>query len=228
MIRKTQRLNERGPAIKLRSEINKLWDTVESLRIASGVGYRVKRTRNGTALEIKTRAGTVEGEFEVERMHVYSVADELLTCYKVTSDGTSYYGSAIDVLKPYQTRINDPESLPIIENSPEITISQPVGNNFQRRTLTWAYAGEEFSIDQYISPSYSTGGGTTGFRNWIFAARPINNFSAENANGDAVTWVDLNVSGRHWSCNDFVRVEVCVNNVTKHMYVPASSVGVAG
>lgn len=194
MIRTTRRLNERGPARKLRNEINKLWDAIDSQRIASTPSVRAKRTRNGVALEVVARTKAMSGLHDIQVVKIDSVQDDTLTCYGLYPDYTPNT-KQYKVAKPANLRYPDAYGDGVVSGL--TWADDPEGN--QKVTYTF---NTNYSITERIKPYYESG-------NVLYIIKLMGE-SVQDETGTDVDWLDLNVDGRNWFIEP-VATTICDN-----------------
>lgn len=224
---------ERGPLKNLRKAYNDLREEVKAQRIANGVGYKVKRTSLGTILQVEPgKAGTVEpSDLEIKRFQVIDVRATYLECYETKTDGSGFISETTrtQVLRPYATRITDGAAAVAGWSAGALsTDTNPIRHLQRNLTRTDTTLGLSFTMTQKIYPAYLYSE-TIGEGSWIFAAKNIKGYSANDGASppNSIIWVDINVDGRAWTFTETQQVAVCVNGVTKYMWVVGSALGVA-
>ena len=217
---------ERGPVRNVRKALNDLREDVRALRIANGKGYTVKRTAIGTVLNITaTGEAAPPNDLQIRRFQVVNVKPTYLECWETTADGLGFSSTAsyTKVLRPYATLLNDTSA-----GWDQWTVSTTDTTMNVTRTLTRVDAGRglTFTWDQRIYPEYKYST-AIGDGDWIFAAKPIKGFSANDGQPtpQQIDWIDLNVDARSWQFSELQQVAVCVDGVTKYMFFMASDIG---
>ena len=207
---KTSRLNEVGPARKLRSAINKLLKDVESLRVRSGVGYRVKATENGQVLEIKTPMLSDTDKHDIKVVRIDSVQEDTITCHGLKPD---YTPSSImyKVAKPRYLRYPEQWGGSLVANG---TFSdEPAGN----QKVTYSFGDISYTITERIRPYYNV-------EDYLYIIKLVAE-AVLDENNEEVEWMDLNIDGRQW-VPDLRTYTVCDNTtgtpVEKTAYFSAS------
>lgn len=181
------------PLFKVQEAMNELVAAINENQIASGIGYRLKRTANGTGLEIEIPRAeqTIGTASSIQRMRIVTVNDDYLTCRKQMEDGTVDNNSTLFyVAKPHYLRVTILNAATI--DGWLISISSP-GNT---RILT-AAAGSGVTagliVTQKLNYSYSSG-------DTIYATQPTGKTAVAHPTigGVKIDWLDLNVDSRNF------------------------------
>lgn len=213
MIRTTQRLNEVGPARKLRAEINRLWEETKALRISSGVGYNVKRTRLGTVLDIESAA--VSTSVYVQRFKVTAIEEKYLTCRKVDKDDAETSTTDYKVMRPYCTWHDNEDSMITGADTGSLEDMTDSQSRTYDADVDVSGTAKTFSVTQDIFPKYEAGSFIYGTNNVKGGTEEIDDLELK--------WIDLNVDARHWRLTEQA-TEVCVDNVVKYALFQRSGV----
>jgi hypothetical protein len=214
---------ERGLLKKYAAAINDLREDIKSHRIASGLGYKVKRTASGTILQIQPGSKTTTTTNNIRRFQIIDVKPTYLECYPTNDDNTDFESTTIvKVLRPTCTAWNNTSTgmfsgWNYYDNDTERGLMRVLKKTDRDINLI-------FRFNQTIFPIY-TGSPAFGQGDWIFAVEDPKGFYAADGT-EEIHWVDLNVDARHWACTEPQRIAVCVDGVTQYMYVIATPIGI--
>lgn len=219
MISPPNRMQESGPFADLIKQFNRLRDYAVSLRLGDGATTATRRTSYGQILEkIGADSSSVETPtLDVAEFKVQSVEAEYLVCEKLFDAATVIYNIAKpDYIRPSGwVRTSSPET-------GGFSYSNTNGNESQERLCTILFPdgtsiGE---IQEELYPKYSAGDILLAINLDQIAVRQSNTIGELTAtNGNAITWIDVNASGRHWKPVYRV-IDVCVNGQTKRAVAP--------
>lgn len=176
---------------RVERDLNLIIDALNENRLASGTGYRLKRSAHGTGLDIDIPEAEDMAAQSATRMRIVTVEGDYLSCREEASDGTVNNSSMlIYVAKPTFLRVGTLNGL-IIDNW-IIGITSP-GNT---RTLT-AQPGSGVStgsmVRQNLNYPYSQG-------HTIYAIQPDGETAVPHPTigGRNIGWLDLNVDARNF------------------------------
>ena len=203
---------ERGPLRRIRSALNDLREEVARLRIASGLGYTVKRTACGTILNIKgTKQTTAPTDIRIAWGLITAVSDKnYLTCeidaisetvwkpYSCMGDYEPLYPSYIALRQ--QNFVLGSSSLPVLDAANSV-------REYSVSTTDDAGAAVVNHVTESLRPSYAVG-------NAILCISNVGDFTG----GPVNAWYDLNIDARHWTIKA-ISTQVCVDGVTEYSAV---------
>jgi hypothetical protein len=147
-----------------------------SLQVVSGIGYKVRRTPNGTILEILPGAGGGGEPAAVERFTLTGVAQEYISATRISD------GAAVNIAKPYKLRASNTSAS--IEG---VTVTYTSQGPQARKAQTLVDSEIQIIIPRYL-------GGDI-----IYAVKVEGNSGVTAPGGAALEYIDLNVDGRAWA-----------------------------
>jgi len=168
------------------SWLNKLLRFAQSLRIKSGVGYKVDYSTDGIVLRIDGGGGGGGGM--TQRFRVKSCGDDHLVCR--TWDGTTEGGTDVKVAKAYKLR----------HSITSATVETDAGST---TTINYTYASRTNNLDGKRYADYG-GGSVTEIvvprwlvNDQIWATKVIG--TGVTVSSVELTWLDDNRDGRAWA-----------------------------
>lgn len=179
-----------APLRRVERALNHVVDAVNANRLAVGMGYRLKQTSNGTSLEIQVpRAEAAEAASSVQQYKLTGHFDDYVEAK--TWDGTNLGTATVKIAKPYRLRKTGWDG---------VTVSYDFNGTFFPLQYTYLatpgfrtarHTGSGALENQAIIALYNVG-------DIIYATEPIGG-TGVTVSGTALTWLDLNVDGRHWA-----------------------------
>jgi hypothetical protein len=149
---------------------------VASLVLLPGIGYKVRRSPNGTILEILPGAGGASTPVRVERFTLTGVAQEYISATRISD------GAAVNIAKPYKLRASNTSAS--IEG---VTVTYTSQGPQARKAQTLVDSEIQIIIPRYL-------GGDI-----IYAVKVEGNSGVTVPGGAAIEYIDLNVDGRAWA-----------------------------
>lgn len=175
---------------RVERDINAIIAALNENRLASGLGYRLKRTAHGTGLELiggeQVESGDTSGG---TRMQIVSVEGDYLTARKESEAGTIDNASTLYyVAKPHFLRVSVLNLLTI--DSWRIAITSP-GNSRTLTALSGAGVTAGLSVTQRLNYPYEVG-------NTIYAEKPEGKTAVNHpvTSGQKLEWLDKNCDAR--------------------------------
>lgn len=192
------------PLRRVERALNQVVDAVNENRLAVGLGYRLKRTANGTSLDIQVPAAVAAEASPSVRFQIVTIAGDYLTCRRQSADGTVDANGAItSIAKPTFLRVTGVHG--VTRDGWSYSVVAPANV----RTLTNVSAAGisvGLTVVEELRPSYTIG-------DTIYASEPTGE-TGVLVDGNRLTWIDSNVDGRQYQ-HRRIMLDACVlvNNV---------------
>lgn len=199
---------------RMETWLNSLLRHIKALKPFETPDIRPEFTTTGVGFYLKQSAGGGgSASVNVKRFQVISAEDKYWRCQHLTNDGNLLSGSIYNVLRPPSTWPDDVASAPAGTSAESLSAASGTSRTLN---VSVSVEGEAKTIEvtQFLvgGPVASTLAGQGGL---IWAIGPGIQTGYNDADGNEITWIDINTNAAHWGFSPQVTL-YCVENINKY------------